>query len=169
MQKIKIGRPQKIPQSFYEYNFAAEAKRALSAEIKMKLLALNQLQSGAYYHDVTKMFQVHKLSVKNWMKRFLDNGLEGLKNKSGRGRKSRFPANLYKDFKQAIIDLQATRPGGRINVADITKMAQEKFGIFYSTKGMYKILHRIDMVWISSRSVHPSRNEAAQEAFKKTL
>jgi transposase len=53
-------------------------------------------------------------------------------------------------------------------VSDITKMANEEFGTTYTVKGMYDLLHRINMVWISARSKHPSHNAAAQEAFKKT-
>lgn len=135
----------------------------------MKLLALKKLQSGAYYYQIEKTFQIYKGSVKNWMKRFLEKGIEGLKDRPGRGRKSILPKELYENFKQAVIDLQATRPGGRINVADITEMAKTKFGVSYKVKGMYDLLHRLGMVWISSRSVHPSSNKKLQNALKKTL
>ena len=50
MQKKK-GRPTSIPKSFYDYDFTKELKKASSSKIKMKLLALKQLQSGAYYYE----------------------------------------------------------------------------------------------------------------------
>jgi len=168
MQKKK-GRPTSIPKNFYDYDFTKELKKAPSSKIKMKLLALKKLQSGAYYYEVEKTFQVHRGSVKNWIKRFLENGIEGLKDKPGRGRKSRLSKDLYEEFKQAVIDLQITRSGGRINVKDITEMAKKRFGVSYKVKGMYDLLHRLGMVWISSRSVHPSCNKELQDAFKKTL
>ena len=111
MQKKK-GRPTSIPKSFYDYDFTKELKKASSSKIKMKLLALKQLQSGAYYYEVEKTFQVHVNSVKNWLKRFLESGIEGLKDKPGRGRKSKLSKDLYEEFKQAVIDLQTPRSVG---------------------------------------------------------
>ena len=164
-----MGRPQLIPKIFYEYDFAKEVKRAPSAKLRMKLLALKKLQDGDYYSDVAETFQALESTVKSWMQRFVKEGVKGLEDKQGRGRKPKLSIDSYGAFKQAVLDLQATRPGGRINATDITEMAKAKFGVSYKVKGMYDVLHRLNLVWISSRSIHPAHNKDAQEAFKKTL
>ena len=38
----------------------------------------------------------------------------------------------------------------------------------YSVNGIYELLARIGMSWISARSKHPQADINAQEAFKKT-
>jgi transposase len=165
----KKGRPPVIPQIVYEYNFAAAAKRENVARYHVKLLALNQVKQGKGYREVSKIFKVHETAIKNWVIRFAKEGLSGLKDKPGRGRKCMLQKDQVAEFKDSIYELQSLRSGGRINVADITKMANEKFGTSYKVKGMYDLLHRINMVWISARSKHPSHNAIEQEAFKKTL
>ena len=167
--KKKTGRQPKIPKEFYEFDYAAAAKIEQSAHVRVKLLALAQVKLGKAYNETAAMFQIHEKSVKAWMTRVVEEGVEGLKIKAGRGRTPILSPCKIDEFKQAIELLQDQRSGGRINVSDITQMAKEKFGAAYKEKGMYDLLHRINMVWISARSVHPSRNPAQQEAFKKTL
>jgi len=169
MQKKKKGRPPVIPQKIYEYDFAEAAKNEKVARNRVKLLVLEQVKDGKGYREVSKIFKVHETSVKTWVMIVVKEGLIGLKLKPGRGRKSKLKKDKIVEFKAAISELQKNRPGGRINVADITKMANDKFGTTYKVKGMYALLHKIDMVWISARSKHPAHNAAAQEAFKKTL
>jgi len=166
--KSKKGRPPTIPQEFFKYNFEAAAKNN-DTRVCVKLLALDQIKNGMGYREAGKIFHVHETTIKEWVIRFANEGLDGLKLKPGRGRKRQLKDDQVEDFKKAIKELQAKRSGGRINVADITKMANEKFGLSYKIKGMYHLLHSINMVWISARSKHPAHNATAQESFKKTL
>jgi transposase len=165
----KIGRPPIIPQAIYIYDFALHAKHEKKPLKRVKLLALEQIKKGNGYREVASMLGVHETAIKKWVIRVAADGLSGLEIKAGRGRKSKLDPSKIEEFKMAVQDLQKKRSGGRINVQDITEMANEKFGTSYTTKGMYDLLHRINMVWISARSKHPSHNAAAQEAFKKTL
>lgn len=163
------GRQPQIPKNFYDFDFAKAAKSESVGHIRAKLLALEQIKTGKSYKIVATIFNVHRETVKAWVMSVSSGGLHNLKIKHGRGRKSKLPENKIPDFKQAIIELQAQRKGGRINASDIAKMAQEKFKIVYQIKSIYDLLRRIDMVWISARSVHPAQNLVQQEAFKKTL
>jgi transposase len=46
---------------------------------------------------------------------------------------------------------------------------KNKFGIEPSKSTVYGTLKRVDLVWITGRSIHPEADVEAQEAFKKTL
>lgn len=168
MQKRRGRRPI-IPQDFYSYDFAAMAKKEKVAFLRVKLLVLEQIKQGKGYREVAKSFCVHETAIKKWVIRVVSQGPAALKVAPGRGRKCKLNKSKIGEFKAAINELQNKRCGGRINVADITAMANEKFGTNYKVKGMYDLLHRIGMVWISARSKHPAHNAGAQEAFKKTL
>lgn len=168
MQKKK-GRPPVIPQEIYQYDFASMAKQEKIAFLQVKLLVLEQIKRGEGHREVAKIFDVDETAIKKWVIRVVAGGIDGLKIKPGRGRKCKIDNEKFGEFKEAIRELQNKRSGGRINVSDLTKMANEKFGTSYKVKGMYDLLHRINMVWISARSKHPSHNAVAQEAFKKIL
>lgn len=168
MQK-KTGRPPIIPNEIYTYDFAALAKKESVASLRVKFLVLEQIKQGKGYREVAKTFGVDETGIKKWVIRVAAEGLAGLKIKPGRGRKCKLDKSKIEEFKTAIQELQDKRSGGRINVSDITHMANEKFGTSYKVKGMYDLLNRINMVWISARSKHPAHNSLAQEVFKKTL
>lgn len=164
----KKGRPPVILREIYDYDFASESKKEKNRSYKVKLLALEQIKRGKGYRETSKIFNVNETSIKNWVKRVAYEGIEGLKLKDGRGRKPKLENSSVEDFKLAIAELQTNRSGGRINVADITKMANERFGTTYKVKGMYGLLHKIGMVWVSARSKHSAHDSFAQASFKKT-
>ncbi|WP_041350350.1 helix-turn-helix domain-containing protein [Nitrosococcus watsonii] len=43
----------------------------------------------------------------------------------------------------------------------------EHFGVSYSLSGLYEVLRRAGLSWVSARSRHPQRDGQVQEAFKK--
>ena len=51
---------------------------------------------------------------------------------------------------------------------DIVDMIKEKYKESYSVSGVYKLLKRMGMSWVSARSIHTKSNLEVQEAFKKT-
>jgi len=51
---------------------------------------------------------------------------------------------------------------------DIRQLLDEQFGVAYTLKGIYELLKRLDMVWISARSVSPNANPASQTESKKS-
>ena len=71
-------------------------------------------------------------------------------------------------FKQAVLELQDNRKGGRIRGKDIMELMKEKYRINSCLNTVYNTLKRVDLVWITGRSVHPKVDVEAQEAFKKT-
>jgi transposase len=165
----KKGRPPVIPQEFYRHDFKAAAKTEKIARYRVKFLALEQIRQGAGYREVAAIFNVHETMVKKWVNWVVAYGLKGVYDEPGRGRKPQLPATKLSDFKNAVIELQKKRPGGRINAKDIVEMTNQKFGTNYKMKSIYDVLHKADLVWISSRSIHPAHNAEAQEAFKKTF
>ena len=89
--------------------------------------------------------------------------------REGRGRKARIEASKKEEFNQFVIQLQKDRIGGRIIGEDIVNMIKEKYKESYSVSGVYKLLKRMGMSWVSGRSVHTRSDLEVQGAFKKTL
>ena len=81
----------------------------------------------------------------------------------------RLPKAQEEAFRQAVEELQRSRGGGRARGEDIRQLLAQQFGVAYSLNGVYELLKRLDMSWISARSASPNANPARQAEFKKKL
>ena len=45
---------------------------------------------------------------------------------------------------------------------DVRQLLVNQFGVDYTLDGVYELLKRLDMAWISARSVSPNANPARQ-------
>jgi transposase len=79
----------------------------------------------------------------------------------------RFPPSQEEAFRQAVEQLQQQRGGGRVRGADIYQLLAEQLGVLYRLNGVYDLLKRLNMAWITARLVSPHANAARQAAFKK--
>ena len=134
----------------------------------LRLFALWKIQSGMTNIAVATLLGKTEKTVRLWRKSYEDGGIELLLSlRHGRGLKPQVKAQA--DLKSDINKMQGARNGGRVKCADIVHMVEEKYNRQYSQSGMYKILNRLGFTWITSRSIHPKSNPAAQEDFKKNF
>lgn len=152
-----------------QYCFDKLSKTEGNARERRRYLAFAHIQDGKSFTDAAAMVRVDLRALMNWVSNFRKNGIEGLKDKPGRGAKPYLSPEDSEAFKLSVLELQATRKGGRIRGKDILELMKNKFGIEPSKSTVYGTLKRVDLVWITGRSIHPEANVEAQEAFKKTL
>jgi len=148
------------------YDFKSTFKVERDPKIKIKLLALHHLQSDMSLTDVADIILAEDKTVRSWLHSFIDFDYEGLIEKEGRGRKPRLPADEEEKFKIALDELQESRKGGRVTSNDIQTLLVDKFDCNYSIQGVYTLLDRINIVWISGRSKHPEHSQEAIDQFK---
>jgi len=161
------GRPRYLSEKFMKEDFKTLHKKTSGPE-KQRYMGLHHIQQGKTYGEAADICLVTELTVQGWVKKYEVGGVLQLVNQPGRGRKSRLSKVSDDDFKASILSLQAERDGGRVKGEDILKMLWKKFKVSYSLSGLYKVLERRKIVWITGRSIHPSADMEAQEAFKKT-
>ncbi|MFL6714867.1 MAG: winged helix-turn-helix domain-containing protein [Burkholderiaceae bacterium] len=65
----------------------------------------------------------------------------------------RLPKTQEEAFRQVIEQLQDSRGGGRGRGEDIRQLLSEQFAVAYSLNGVYDLLKRLDMAWVSARSI----------------
>lgn len=160
----------KVSKKFKEFEFLDYYKIHRSKPYIYRCLACHYIQIGCTYDEVAKMLHYSRNSIMKWVERFEQEGVTSLlETKAGRGRVARISNKLSTEFSQAVISLQENRNGGRIIGRDIVDMAQEKYAVKYSVSGIYKLLSRMGLSWVSARSIHPKADLEAQESFKKTL
>lgn len=161
------GKKPQLPTTMNGYDFGTLAKREANARVRLRFIGLAHLQDGETITATAKMCRVQRSVIHDWINRFKHGGIEALKNQ-GRGSKPKLPRDQHQVFKEAVLELQNGRSGGRIKGQDVMKLMEEKLGIKCSLDTVYRALARVDLVWISARSKHPKANPLAQEAFKKT-
>ncbi len=155
---------------FQEFRFLEYYKKHRSKKYISRCLACHYIQERMSYIKVSKIMKYSKQTIIEWVKMFNEGGIDLLlATRSGRGRKPRIGNENKEAFSKAVMKLQEERSGGRIIGKDIVDMIKKKYNKTYSISGVYKVLKRMDMSWVSSRSIHPKADLQQQEAFKKNL
>lgn len=165
-----MSRSLTVSKKFKEFEFLDYYKIHRSKPYIYRCLACHYIQMGRTYDEVAEMLNYSRNSIMKWVEKFEQKGIETLLGtKPGRGRAARISSKLSTEFSEAVISLQANRNGGRVIGKDIVGMVQEKYAVKYSVSGIYKLLSRMGLSWVSARSIHPKADLEAQESFKKTL
>jgi len=158
-----------LVEEIQEYDFKSEYKRERDPLIKVKFLALHHLQSGALLKDVADIVLYDECALRRWIRDFVKYDYEGLIERTGRGQKPRLPKDQEEKFKDALDELYEQRKGGRIKAEDIKELLFTEFDCNYSISGVYTLLDRLNIVWISGRSKHPKHSQDAIDCFKETF
>jgi|SaaInlLV_10m_DNA_2_1039722.scaffolds.fasta_scaffold29224_1 transposase len=164
-----IGRKAKIPKKLYKTDFLKLAKHEKSPEMRVRLLALENVKKGKSFRESSASLGLHEKTIRNLVRRFWSEGIDGLRNKPGRGRKPMLSNDRKEDFKNCVISAQKKLKGGSINGKDINKILATKFNVKCAISTTYDTLKRCDLSWVSSRSKHPKSDINKQVSFKKTL
>lgn len=148
------------------FDFAASYRVERDGAIKAKLLALHHFQAGKEIREVADMVLSTEKSISQWIQRFIDFDYEGLIVREGRGRKPRLSCYDEDLFRDKLEALQDVRSGGSITGSEIQLLLAQDFDCDYSLSGVYALLDRLNIVWITARSKHPKQAEDAIEEFK---
>lgn len=158
-----------LPKELFEHDFISLSKRETHPRTRLRFLVLSHIKEGIGIEKAAKLFRICRTTIYDWLQRLESEGIEGLKEKKGRGAKQKLPPDQHEAFKKAVLELQHNRTGGRIRGEDILRLMQEKFSVTCSIDTVYRTLSRVNLVWITGRSIHPKADLEAQENFKKNL
>jgi transposase len=108
--------------------------------------------------------------VQNWIYSYNRQGLDGLKDRTGRGTKSRLNADQLQWLRQRI-DQGPTEGDGVcvFHAVDIERIIKQQFGVSYSVRQVQRFLRKLGYRYLSGRPEHPKGDAQARDTFKKTL
>jgi transposase len=161
-----MRRTKEMVKQIQEYDFLSTYKVERDPRIKIKLLALHHLQKRKNIKAVSRITLYDEKCVRHWICMFVLFDQEGLIEKKGRGRKPRLEKSKDEVFREKSDEIQECKQGGRIIVDDIQELLAEEFNCCYSRSGVYALLDRSNIVWISGRSKHPKYSQEVIEQFK---
>ena len=163
------GRKKRELEGVENHDFDTLSKTVGNHRERRRYLAFAHIREGKSFTETARMVRVGLRTVMNWVEKFRTKGIEGIKEKHGGGVRPFIHPSENERFKNSVLDLQKTRPGGRVRGKDVIDLIEDLYGIRVGSSTVYSILKRADLVWITGRSRHPKANVKAQETFKKNL
>lgn len=158
----------KLDEQLQEFDFDSLARKQPDAR-RLRLLGLAHLKEGKSYVAVAQSLRVTRHAVMRWADWFATDGIERLSGVPQSGRPPRLGKEQQEAVRRAIEQAQDERGGGRIRGEEIRQLLHEQFHVDYSLNGVYHLLERLGMSWISARAISPQADLPTQAAFKKNV
>ncbi|KZW98610.1 hypothetical protein JL49_22245, partial [Pseudoalteromonas luteoviolacea] len=134
---------------------------------RMRLLAVSLFFEGENRANIARRLNTARSSVNKWVSSYLESGLAGLDNKPISGRPPNLTEKQQAEVKAFVLQHAESNDGGRLIAADIQTYISKRFNVNYQLGNVYRLLHSLELSWITTRSKHPKQSKEAQEAFKK--
>ena len=158
--------PYKYP--LKDFDFVALAKQSRDRKEKERFLILANLQDKKGQEVIADMLKIDVSTVKRTLRRFKISGIADLCDRHRSGAPRKLAKSEHPAVKEYILQMQENLPGGRITGDDVQQVLLEKWGVAYSLTTVYRLMHEMNLSWITSRSRHPKQDEEVQDHFKKT-
>jgi transposase len=111
--------------------------------------------------DVASIIGFSKRSVGSWIKAFKEEGVDGLLNKKGRGRKSLLNSEVEKLIKKSV----TSNPN--ITLKELSFLIKKKCSILISKSAIHNYLKIMGYSHITSRPKHHKQDKSKLDQFKK--
>ena len=147
------------------------ARLSDDADQARRILAIALVLEGSSREAAARAVGAQRQTLRDWVIRYNAEGLDGLKDRPKPGRRPSLSGEHLKALDRLVNDGPdiAVDKVVRWRCADLKVVAQERFGVTLSERSIGRILGQRRFVRLSVRPRHPDADEAAQEAFKKTL
>lgn len=137
--------------------------------VRERLLGIHNLMLGKNRIEAASSVGRNPEWLRMWVLRYEESGLEGLSDKPKSGQPKFLTDEQESNLVNDIIKLQDDRDGGRITAEEIRLYIIKKYKVEYKSRGVYDLLYRLGLSWVSSRSKHPKSDVNKQKTFKQTF
>ncbi len=138
-----------------------------NARLRIRLLAISHFIEGESRTNIAKYLKVSRTSVNNWVKSYLDNGLDGLNEKPRSGRPSRLTREELHKLKTYLIECAVKSKDGHLQIKDIKKYIKITFNVIYQPTNIYYLLHKLNLSSKIKKYDNQTQSEEAQGRLKK--
>ena len=133
------------------------ASAARDGEQTRRLMALAAIADGKNRTDAAAVGLMDRQTLRDWVIRFNEQGLEGLVNKKPPGRPSKFTAEQKRQLAEIVEEGPANHVPGLIRwrCIDLVPIVKERFGVECHKETIGRILRELGFSHISPRPQHP--------------
>lgn len=144
------------------------ARKENNAKIRARILGIAAALEGKKRTVAAKIAGVNENIFRVWIKRFNENGIDGLKSIKQSGRPEKIKKEVKDILKEKILAGADYKRDGliRFRLVDIKDFLQKDHGVKYCQSGVWYLLKQIDLSWISVRPIHPKSDENKMQEFK---
>jgi transposase len=147
----------------------AAAGRVKDGKVARRMLAIALILEGASRKVAAESCGMDRQTLRDWVHRYNDEGIEGLANRGGGGMKPRLtPDQMARLSAWVEAGPDPERDGVvRWRRADLARRIATEFGIELHERTVGTYLAKLGFRRLSVRPEHPNADPAAQVAFKK--
>ena len=145
------------------------ARKTIDGRVRTRLQALVLAKQGHTAVQTAALLGMSRRMVQKWVRRYNEDGLAGLSDRSGRGRACKLSEAQRLQLQQRIE--AGPREGDSVCTlrgTDIQKILEQEFEVLYHLNGVYALLHRLGYSFLMPRPRHRKTDPTVQAAFKKT-
>jgi len=140
--------------------------------IGLRLYAVYQVAKGQSSRKLEDLYNTSFKQITNWVHRFEKEGLEGLKDKKGRGRKDSLTLSQRQEIAMLLKNESPTKYG--FNTATWTgplliSWIKKEFKIEYKKAQIYNIIKALGFSYQKGKGIFPETDKEKQEDFKSAL
>jgi transposase len=149
---------------------AFAAKSGDGAQVR-RLLAIALVLEGYSRTEAAALSGMDRQTLRDWVHRYNDEGIDGLKSRSAPGRVPALNDEQMAELRTLVI--QGPDPIAhkvvRWRCVDLRAEVARRFSVEVHESTIGKWLHQLGLTRLQPRPFHPKKDAAAQEAFKKRM
>lgn len=141
-------------------------------KIGLRLYAVYQVSLGKPSRELEDLYDTSFKQILNWVDRFEKEGLQGLRDKSGRGRTPQLSPEQMQRIGQLLEEETPDEHGyntQRWTGPLLIDWIDQQFGVRFKRAHIYNIIARLGFSYQKARGIYPEANPAEQETFKQDL
>lgn len=135
-----------------------------------RLLALALVLEGHSRTEAAALSGMDRQTLRDWVHRYNDLGVEGLKSRSSPGRTPALSEQQMAELRELVI--QGPDPAihrvTRWRCVDLQAEVARRFAVEVHENTIGRWLHELGLTRLQPRPVHPQKDPKAETAFKKT-
>ena len=138
----------------------------------MKLNAIYQLSKGMSSRKLVEFYGTSFKQILNWVHRFEIGGVEGLKDKNGRGRKPRLAEKQILELKEILTNkspLDFSYNTATWTGAIIIEYIESHYDVKYKKTQVYNLLKKMGFTYQKAKGKYPEADIEKQNKFKDDL
>jgi transposase len=147
-----------------------QARRAQDGDQACRLVALALVLEGACRMAAARAGGMDRQTLRDWVIRYNEAGVDGLRDRPRSGRRPRLNAEQLAELARLVEEGPDVAVHGvvRWRCIDLQAEIKARFAVELSERHIGRLLGQLKFTRLSVRPRHPQADEAAQQAFKKT-
>jgi transposase len=148
----------------------ALAAKSDDAAKTRRLLAIAMVLEGSSRLDAARQTGMDRQTLRDWVLRYNEHGVDGLASRKPPGAAPKLSAAQMSELCDLVLagpDPKADKVV-RWRCLDLREEVTQRFSVTVPERTIAKWLRKLKLTRLQPRPFHPKRDEAAQEAFKKT-